>query len=131
MNMNQFRQQYRNENLRIKDFSQVQSDYIVVPGKVMINAAGEAYTDVNFSIKFVSEPSFTYGFSLQEGQNIISGEMPTGTAHVSAWKTKERLPISVFYTGAHIQVVTTGQFYQKMILNYEFSGIAITNPSLS
>jgi hypothetical protein len=130
MNINQFRQQTRNESLRRRDLSTVQADHAVIPGRILVNAAGEAYADVDFSVRFTSFPSFTYGFELQEGQGIISGEMPTGSAHVSGWKTIERLPVSVFYTGATIQIVTTGQFYQKMILNFEFSGMAMTNPSI-
>lgn len=129
-NINQFRKRLVNEQTRANDLQSIKGDISVVPGRVMINNAGEAYIDINFPVRFVDLPNFTSGFETQEGQGIIEGQMPTGTAHVSAWKTIERLPVSVFYTGAKIQVVTTGQFYQKMILNFSFTGTAITNPSL-
>jgi len=128
--INQFRKQFVNEQRRALDLGSVAADYATVPGKIGINAAGEAYVDVNFPVRFTSLPAFTSGFEMQEGSGIISGLMPTGSAYVAEWKTIERLPTTVFYTGAKIHVVTTGIYYQKMILNYEFKGTAITNPSL-
>jgi len=129
-NINQFRKVLANEQTRAADLQTVKSDVAVVPGRVMINNAGEAYVDVNFPVRFITLPNFTAGFEILEGQGIIEGQMPTASAHVSEWKTIERLPLSVFYTGAKIQVVTIGQFYQKMILNFSFTGTSITNPSL-
>lgn len=130
MNINQFRSAHNNEQRRRLDLSGVAADVAVVPGRVMINAAGEAYADVDFGVRFTTLPYFTVGFEVSEGEVLVPGEMPTGTAHVSQWKTIERLPISVYYTGATIRVVTTGQFYQKMILNYQFVGTALSNPSI-
>jgi hypothetical protein len=125
-----FRRALNAERLRDKDISQTIADYAIIPGRVMINAMGEAYADVNFQVKFVDLPYFTYGFETKEGDRTFAGESPTGTAHVSEWKTIERLPNGVFYTGAKIQIVTTGRFYQKMILNFQFAGTALTNPSI-
>lgn len=130
MNLNQFRQAYNNERTRVHDLNSVAATYAEVPGRVMINAAGEAYVDVNFGVKFTSLPYFKSGFEMQEGSGIISGRMPTGEAYVAEWKTTERLPFSVFYSGARIHIVTTGLFYQKMLLNYSFTGIALSNPSI-
>lgn len=130
MHINSMRNMLRNEETRRRDLSQVAADYAIIPGRVMINAAGEAYTDVDFGVRFTTLPYFTYGFEMKEGEVYVPGQMPTGSAHVSAWKTIEKLPVSVYYSGATIRVVTTGQFYQKMILNFQFAGTTITNPSI-
>lgn len=128
MNINTFRSQYNSEMARIKDLGDMGASMSEVSGRVMINAAGEAYADVAFSVRFVEPPSFKSGFGLVEGADIIPGKMPTGSAYVAEWKTVERLPFSVWYVGARIHIVTTGLFYQKMTLNYSFSGKTITNP---
>lgn len=129
MNTNQFRNSLNNETTRFKDLGSVRADVVEVPGRVMINGMGEAFIDLDFPVKYSTLPNFTSGFETPEGQNLILGAMPTGRAFVSEWKTKEHLPFSVYYTGAKICVVTTGQFYQKMILNFSFSGTALSNPS--
>lgn len=129
MNINVFRNEFYGEQTRAKDLQSITSSHSEVNGRVMINAAGEAHADVSFAVRFVEPPSVKFGFSLVEGQGIIPGKMPTGTAYVSEWKTIERLPFSVWYIGAKIDIVTTGLFYQKMILNYSFSGNTLTNPT--
>jgi len=129
MDITQFRKSLNNDNLRIQDLNSVKADFAEVPGRVMINGSGEAHVDVDFPVKFTTLPFFKPGFERQEGQEFISGQMPTGRAYVAEWKTVERLPLSVYYVGAKIHVVTTGQFYDKMILNFSFTGTALTNPS--
>ena len=130
MNINQFRKAFNNETTRMRDIQATMADVAEVPGRVMINGAGEAYIDVDFAVPFTTLPYFKSGFELLEGQGIIVGQRPTGTAYVSEWKTKERLPYSVYYVGARICTVITGAFYQKMILNYSFTGNTLSNPSI-
>ena len=129
MNIEYYRSQLNNDQTRAVDISSMASAHSEVAGRVMINAAGEAHADVSFAVRFTEPPSVKFGFSLVEGQDILAGRMPTGSAYVSEWKTIERLPFSVWYIGAKIDIVTTGLFYQKMILNYSFSGKTLTNPT--
>lgn len=129
-NMYNFRKSYNNDRIRHRDLSMVAADNSLVTGRTMINGAGESFVTVEFPVRFTQLPSFSYGFEMKEGEAIINGQKPTGSAVVSQWITKENLPFSIFYTGAVIQVVTTGQFYQKMLLIHNFSGMALTNPSI-
>lgn len=128
--MYNFRKSYNNDCVRQRDFVSVAADNAMVTGRTMINGAGESFVSVEFPVRFCQLPSFSYGFEMKEGEVIINGQKPTGSAVVSEWKTVERLPFSVYYTGAVIQVVTTGQFFQKMLLIHSFSGMALTNPSI-
>lgn len=130
MNIHQFRKSYNNDITRLKDIQSTVASISEVPGRVMINGAGEAYIDVDFSVRFTSLPYFKSGFEVPEGQGVIVGQRPTGEAYVSEWKTIERLPSSVYYVGARICTVITGAFYQKMILNYSFTGNTLSNPSI-
>lgn len=130
MDMQQFRRAFNNELVRSKDLRSVAADVTNVNGRTMINGAGESFVSVDFPVRFTKLPTFTYGFEMKEGEVLIDGLKPTGSAVVSQWKTVERLPLSVYYTGAVIQVVTTGQFYQKMLLIHNFDGIALSNPSV-
>ena len=127
--MNQFRQALNNERTTISDIGMMSSNYSDIAGRLPINSFGEAVADVTFPVKFTSQPIFRYGFEMQEGEGIIAGEMPTGAAVVQSWGTIERLPSTIFYTGARLMIVTTGLKFQKMILNYSFSGVSLTNPS--
>lgn len=130
MHISHFRNAFNNELTRNNDLRSVAADIAEVPGRVMINAAGEAFVDVDFAVNFTTLPFFKCGFEIPENENTIPGQMPTGRAFVSEWKMRERLPFSVFYTGAKICVVTTGPYYQKMIMNFSFSGTALTNPGV-
>ena len=129
MDINTFRTKYLADQASLAGISGVAADVASVCGRIPINSAGEAIMDVMFPVKFTSQPNFTYGFALQEGEGVISGRMPGGTATVQKWTTVQRLPNTVFYTGARIIAVTTGLKYQKMILNFDFSGVALSDPS--
>lgn len=129
MDIRTFRQQYNNENMTRHNIGSVAAGAAQVPGRLAINSAGEASATVMFPVKFTTQPYFTYGFELQEGEGIIGGKRPTGSAYVYEWVKIERLPNTIFYVGAKISVITTGLKYQKMICNYSFSGTALSNPS--
>ena len=130
MNIEQFRTSFAAEQSRIRDIKSVAPASAQVPGRVLVNTTGEAFIDVDFPVRFSTIPYFTCGFEIMEGEVLTPGDIPTGRAFVSEWKTIERLPFSVYYTGAKICTVTTGPFYQKMILNFCFTGTALTNPSI-
>lgn len=128
MNIDQFRSDFYAEKTRVHDLRNMAPSEANVSGRVMINAAGEARALITFPVKFTTVPLFTYGFSVAEGMEPVPGRMPTASAYVARWTTIERLPFSVMYTGAEIHIVNEGAFYQKIALNYQFVGKAITNP---
>ena len=128
--MYNFRKSYNNDCVRQRDFVSVAADNAMVTGRTMINGAGESFVSVDFPVRFSQLPSFSFGFEMKDGEVVIDGQKPTGSAVVTQWKIIERLPFSVYYTGAVIQVVTTGPFYQKMLFIHNFSGMALSNPSL-
>ena len=129
MNINQFRAKFNNENTMRNDLSSVVSSYATVPGRIPVNAAGEARATINFPVKFTSQPSFTFGLELQEGEGTIPGQRPSGSVYVERWITQERLPSTIFYVGADVVGVLDGLPQQKLILNVAFSGVALSNPS--
>ena len=143
MNINSLRNSLRSEETRRRDLQSVAPSVAMVPGRVAINGSGEAYVEVAFSIRFTSLPYFTFGFERQETSSVEpvagsipsnstppKGQLPTGSAHVSEWKTIERLPFGLYYVGAKIAVVTEGLTVSKLILNYTFTGTALSNPSI-
>lgn len=128
MNLNEFRTAYNNEKTNMLNINEMTGDYSEIAGRLPINSAGEAVADVPFPVRFVTQPIFRFGFELQEGEGVISGRLPSGSAVVQSWNTIERLPSTVHYVGARLIIVTQGLKYQKMILNYSFSGRTLTNP---
>lgn len=129
MNINQFRAQFNNERTRVSDLQSVAASLTNVPARVAINSRGEASSTIMFPVKFTTQPYFSYGFEIQEGEGVMSGRLPTGSAYVDEWIKVERLPSTIFYVGAKVAIVTTGLAYQKMILNANFTGTALSNPS--
>ena len=127
--MRNFRQQYNREKTLIHDIGNTRASHAEVPARLAINSKGEASGTIMFPVKFTTQPYFTYGFELQEGEGVIVGRRPSGSAYVEEWLKVERLPNTIFYVGARVFAVTDGLQYQKMILNASFSGTALSNPS--
>lgn len=129
MDIQHFRKQFNNEKLVSNDVRSMMASYAEVPGRIGINSSGEASTSIRFPVKFLEQPHFKFGLELQEGEGVIPGKFPTGSAFVQEWLTEERLPSTVYYVGARIIVVIDSLRFQKTILNYSFSGTALSNPS--
>ena len=129
MDMRHFRQRFNQEKTSMANITSVVATTAEVPARLAINSKGEAQGTIMFPVKFTTQPYFTYGFELQEGEGIIPGRRPSGSAYVEEWIKVERLPNTVFYVGAKVYAVTDGLQYQKMILNALFSGTALSNPS--
>ena len=96
MNIHHLRNKIQTEKVRALDLSNVKADHTRIPGRLMINGAGEAFADVYFNVKFIELPYFTYGFERKEGDKTFSGQMPTGSAYVASWKTIDRPPTDVY-----------------------------------
>lgn len=129
MDINHFRKQLNNERVVTNDIRSMMASFAEVPGRIGINSSGEASASVRFPVKFLEQPHFKFGLELQEGEGVITGRFPTGSAFVQEWYTEERLPSTIYYVGARIIVVVDGLRFQKSILNYSFSGTALSNPS--
>lgn len=129
MNIRQFRNRFNQERTTTHDINNVSAGTAQVPARVPINSSGEATATIHFPVKFTTQPYMSYGFELQEGEGTERGIFPTGSAYVVQWLKIERLPNTIFYTGAVVTAVVTGMKYQKTILNLSFTGTALTNPS--
>jgi hypothetical protein len=135
--------QARLEAQAVQDYDQVGKALVTLTGSTMattdttaVDTTCEATVQVAFASVFLEEPLFTYGTSVDQGSDVVSGSFPTLHAVVHAWviNTTESpagssygwstLPAKPFalYTGATIGVVATGQVGQSLWLHYKFSG---------
>jgi len=136
------RKSFLADQRRALDISSVAAGTSMVTGRAAVNGSGEALVDVQFPARFTTLPYFSFGFELQDTSeanpeapitsvNAASkGLLPTGSAHIATWKTIERLPFGVYYVGATVGVIVDGASNGKIIINYSFSGTALSNPSL-
>lgn len=129
MNISQFRNKFNSENTTRSNLASVAASQAVSSHLIPVNSAGEAMESVRFPVKFLDMPMFTFGLQLQEGEGVIPGRRPSGSAYVESWITEERLPHTIFYVGAVIVGILEGPSFQKIIMNASFTGLALTNPS--
>lgn len=102
---------------------------LTLQGKFPFDGAGEKVVDLIFPHHFMGEaPFLSFSAELKEGDVMVSGSMPTCSVVVAGWLTQEMPPHGRLYTGAKLAVVTTGVWYQKMMIHWTFTGTAISNP---
>lgn len=130
MRLEDFRKSMRLNESRLSDAREMAAADSVLDGKFLVNNTGEAYKDVFFPVLFSTIPSVSFGFEMQEGEKTIDGQVPAFTAHAYDWLTIERPPISRFFNGMKVRVVSSGPAYHKFIVHWRVSGIAFTNPVL-
>ncbi len=106
----------------------------VIPGFRELLGAGENLVDVVFPVAFIQPPVFLYGSALAPGSELVDGEYPVVSAVVAYWDVTEPdvdvfgAPLRQYYSGAQIAVTTIGPEYQRIIMSWQFSGMALTNP---
>lgn len=100
-----------------------------ISGEFLVVGAGEVKNvDVRFPVTFIAPPSFMIGFRVPEGAEILSGQFPQATGAAYNFIIEERLPSSRLYKGCSIGVVINGPIGTKMIANWSFTGVGLTNP---
>jgi len=100
----------------------------VIPGFRELLGAGEILIEVSFPVNFIELPVFTYGASLAPGTELISGQYPVVSAVVAYWQVKQEGDSSEQFVGAELAVTASGPTDQRLLLNWQFSGVALTNP---
>lgn len=107
----------------------------VIQGFREIVGSGENLVDVRFPVVYTQIPFFTFGWSLVPGSELVDGQYPSVTAGVAYWEVNEPdldlygAPLRQHYRGAQLAVVTVAPETQRIILNWQFSGMALTNPA--
>lgn len=98
-----------------------------VSGEFVMDGTGEVILDVNFPITFIEKPKLAFGGELAPDAVITAGAFPTVSCVVGRWYYIER-PNQPFYKGAALIAVTSGPEGQKMVIHWQMTGRAITNP---
>lgn len=102
---------------------------LTLQGKFPFDGAGEKVVELMFPYSFMGDPPFlSFSAELKEGDVLIAGSMPTCSVIVGGWLTQEMPPHGRLFSGAKLIVVTTGVWYQKMMIHWTFTGTAISNP---
>lgn len=101
----------------------------VVHGQFLMENAGELLRDLSFPIMFIEKPLFTFGGALEDNQAIEDGNFPTVSAVVVRWNVELRGDQTYLYRGCSLAAVTTGVSDQRMWINWNFTGIGLTNPT--
>ena len=113
----------------------VQGGNHVISGFREIIGSGENLVDVVFPVAFTQLPMFFYGAQLSPGSELVDGSFPVVSAVVAYWDAREPdndlfgAPLRQYYKGAQIAVTATGPETQRLILNWKFEGLALTNPA--
>jgi hypothetical protein len=97
-------------------------------GEFLIKNSGEKRVPIDFPIAFSEKPLITFGAEVQEGDVIVDGFFPTVSVIVSRWITVENPPFSRIYRGCELAVVVTGAPTQKVIVQWQLTGVAFGNP---
>ena len=120
----QLRNGIRNDQRRMMDLQEVTAGNVTIPGRFMINNAGEANAEISFPVQFSQLPYLTFGFEMQNPEVIVKGFAPTFSAYIIDWKTIERPQYSRLYTGCTIKVVGEGPPNTKYICVWNAVGVA-------
>jgi len=120
----------RRRDQNLSDRKDFYGDQVNMSGESRISGGGDVKIDIPFAVKFVEKPIFVFGGETMDPQALRVGSYPSISAFVCEWITEERLPTSVFYTGAVVAVsISSGDAQSKYILHYNFSGIGFASPA--
>lgn len=100
-----------------------------------VNGAGESVVTVYFkNVTYIEKPVLVgFGSYMRdwnaEANQRIGNKYPTISIVCVDYVVQDLPPVTRLYTGAKLAVVTTGNTYQKMIVNCSFSGMALGGPT--
>lgn len=107
-----------------------------VNGFELIQDAGDATVEITFPVIFTEKPSMDFGGELDENQSPETGNFPTVSVVVVAWKKAYEDRVGGgegapgWYVGATLAVVTTGRADHRMWVHWGAKGKAITDPAM-
>lgn len=104
------------------------AQYFKVSGEIQVIDPGETAIIVNFPVIFVDKPAFSFGPTLDDGQPIQIGSLPTCSVVVISWQERIRDDDTVLYVGAQFAIVTTGPENQVMLVQWHMEGIGLRGP---
>jgi hypothetical protein len=117
----------QSDNQRIFDSMGATHD---ISGVFLVDAAGEATLTVNFPVRFIERPCFTFGSELHLDTVPIAGNFPEVNVVISRWVT-EGDTAKRYFRGCTFLVKTRGPISQRVWIHWRVSGKAITNPSFN
>jgi len=123
-----FRTRQRLDRALTEGIDDMSAGPTIIAGELKLDGAGEQLIPVNFTVPFSEKPILSHSFEVKEGDVLVSGSYPTASVGVAQWATYTISPQSLLYIGANLVIVTTGVWYQKLIVNWQFQGIAYQNP---
>jgi hypothetical protein len=109
------------------------ADESIVKGKITVLGGGDLAIDVAFPVMFTEEPHMTFGGAVKGTVDATAGAFPMISVMVGRWvmltpdATEERNIGRRFYVGA--QLLVAAETTLDVIAHYQFSGMAITNPT--
>ena len=121
---------------RRRDLEQVQgavSAESIVKGRLTVVGGGDVAVDINFPVLFTEKPHMTFGGEVKGTVDASAGAFPTISVLVGQWRlavpdeSDDRSFCRRFYIGAQLLVAIDGSI--DVIAHYQFSGVAITNPT--
>lgn len=96
---------------------------------VRVKGSGEVLVDVEFPVKFVEQPYFTFGASLASNHAPEAGSFPVHCATVTHWDTEDKSEQRQYYKGCTLAIVALGADNQRVNINCVFQGKAFRGPS--
>ena len=117
-----------NESRRMRDLRETAADIMVVSGKFPVNNVGEAYKNIVFPTIFTDIPSLGFGYEIDGDSNLKASRAPVISAALYGWDVIDRPPVSRYYRGAKILVVSEGPPNIRFIVHWQATGIGFMGP---
>lgn len=100
-----------------------------VAGFIELSDVGEVTVEVNFPVRFIERPAFSFGAEMGENQQILPGQFPTAYGMVLRWNFGIREETGAkFYDGATLIIVSKGAPQQRIVFHWQMEGRALRNP---
>lgn len=101
----------------------------VVSGQQEILGSGETLLRVSFPVRFTQMPFFVSSGSLAYGSELVDDNYPVVSGVVAYWDVVEPDARRRWFRGADIAVTASGPESQRLVFSWQFTGMAIANPS--
>lgn len=94
-----------------------------------IAGAGETFANIQFSVRFVEQPTLTTGWNMMRNQKLIPGNFPVCSAGVYVWQYGIKNDNGAYYyDGATMAITTIGPVNLHLTMHLVFEGRAVRPP---
>lgn len=108
--------------------------HTIISGEITVVGGGDVAADINFPVWFVEKPIMTFGGEVAGTVDLTLGSFPLVSALVGKWDIQSLDAVQggkfsgrMFYAGAQMLLSIDGA--SDIIVHYQFSGMALTNPN--